>query len=213
MSYQWQKGTLTGNMADIPGATAATYTTPPTTLADHLSLFRCVVSNAAGSTTSASELLFVTAAPAAPTAIASPINAVAQTGAPFSYTILSSGGTPPVAYSAAPLPDGLVLDGNSGILSGIPSSAGTTNILLRAANRSGQTSATLVLVVTDTAPAISIDAWRSANFGASATNPAIAGDAADPDGDGYTNWEEFTFGSNPLDPTSVPSAHPESLLK
>jgi poly(3-hydroxybutyrate) depolymerase len=65
MSYQWQKGAVTGNMTDISGATAATYTTPPTTLADHSTLFRCVVSNASGNATSASEMLFVTAGKAA----------------------------------------------------------------------------------------------------------------------------------------------------
>ena len=64
MRYQWQQGTFTTNMVDIPGANAATYTTPATTLADHRTLFRCVVSNSAGSTTSASEMLFVTAPPA-----------------------------------------------------------------------------------------------------------------------------------------------------
>jgi poly(3-hydroxybutyrate) depolymerase len=61
MSYQWQKGPFEGNLKDIPGATEAAYTTPPATLADHLTLFRCVVSNAAGNATSASEMLFVTA--------------------------------------------------------------------------------------------------------------------------------------------------------
>jgi len=58
-SYQWQKGTGTTNMMDIPGATTATYTTPVTSLADHRTLFRCVVSNLSGSTTSACEMLFV----------------------------------------------------------------------------------------------------------------------------------------------------------
>ena len=60
MSYQWQKGTVTGNMTDIADAIEATYTTPPTTLADHLTLFRCIVSNSNGNATSANELLFVT---------------------------------------------------------------------------------------------------------------------------------------------------------
>jgi len=32
LTYQWQKGTITGNMADIPGATESSYTTPLTTL-------------------------------------------------------------------------------------------------------------------------------------------------------------------------------------
>jgi poly(3-hydroxybutyrate) depolymerase len=205
MTYQWQKGGFTTNMADIFGATSATYTTPATTLADHLTLFRCIVSNAAGSTTSASELLFVTAAPTAPATIASPLAAAAQTGVPFTYAIQSSA-TNPVTYSAAPLPDGLMLDANSGIISGTPSSSGTTNIAIGAANAAGRTSATLVLTVTDTAPVISLDAWRLATFGASATDPSIAGDMADPDGDGYANVDEYTFGSNPLDGSSVPTA-------
>jgi len=60
MTYPWQKGTPTGNMTDIAGATEATYTTPPTTLADQRSLFRCVVSNPSGNVTSANEVLIVT---------------------------------------------------------------------------------------------------------------------------------------------------------
>ena len=64
MSYQWQRGTVTGNMVDVPGATNVTYTTAPGRLRDHHSLFRCVVSNGAGNAASASEMLFVTTAPA-----------------------------------------------------------------------------------------------------------------------------------------------------
>jgi poly(3-hydroxybutyrate) depolymerase len=62
LSYQWQKGGFLTNMVDIPGATAATYTTP----ADHRTLFRCIVTNPAGSATSANELLLVTSAVARP---------------------------------------------------------------------------------------------------------------------------------------------------
>jgi poly(3-hydroxybutyrate) depolymerase len=68
MSYQWQQGTLTTNFVDIPGATAARYTTPAATLQDHRTLFRCVVANAAGSATSAGEMLLVTSADNAPQA-------------------------------------------------------------------------------------------------------------------------------------------------
>ena len=44
--------------------------------------------------------------------------------------------------------------------------------------------------------------WRSAHFGANAGNPAIAGDAADPDGDKIINILEYAFGSDP----SLPDA-------
>ncbi len=61
MRYQWQRGAGIGNMVDIPGATRSTYEIASPTLADSKSLIRCVVSNAAGNATSASEILFVTA--------------------------------------------------------------------------------------------------------------------------------------------------------
>jgi hypothetical protein len=54
LSYRWQK-----NGVDIPGATASSYTTPATTLADNGSTYRVIVSNAAGSATSRSAVLTV----------------------------------------------------------------------------------------------------------------------------------------------------------
>jgi hypothetical protein len=54
LTYQWQK-----NAADIPNATAASYTTPVTTTADSGELFRVVVSNTAGNITSNSAVLTV----------------------------------------------------------------------------------------------------------------------------------------------------------
>ena len=54
LSYQWKK-----NGVNITGATQASYTTPPTTLADNGSLFAVVVSNVAGSVTSNNAILTV----------------------------------------------------------------------------------------------------------------------------------------------------------
>lgn len=56
LSYQWQKGAT-----PITGATAASYTTPATTLSDDTATFQVVVSNSAGSVTSNSATLTVAA--------------------------------------------------------------------------------------------------------------------------------------------------------
>ena len=59
LSYQWRKGGV-----DIPGATSASYTTPPTVLADDGALFDCVVDNPANDpVTSRQALLTVTDTP------------------------------------------------------------------------------------------------------------------------------------------------------
>jgi len=59
LSYQWQK-----NGANIAGATAASYTTPATTISDSGSTFRVVVTNTAGTVTSSAATLTVNPAPA-----------------------------------------------------------------------------------------------------------------------------------------------------
>jgi hypothetical protein len=40
--------------------------------------------------------------------------------------------------------------------------------------------------------------WRWAHFGTNANNPAIAGDTADPDGDGLNNLLEYALNTDPL---------------
>jgi hypothetical protein len=58
MSYQWQK-----NSVNIAGATSASYTTPLTTTSDNGSTFDVVVTNSAGTVTSAAATLTVNAIP------------------------------------------------------------------------------------------------------------------------------------------------------
>ncbi len=199
MSYQWQKGTFSGNMANIAGATNATYTTPFTTLADHLTLFRCVVANSVGSVTSASEMLFVTTTVKSPTDITSSLVAYGQVGVPFNYTILSSGGTTPLTFNASLLPAGWSVNRITGVISGTPAAPGTNQIAISATNSAGSSPArTLVLTVTTTSPVIPIDKWRADRFGASAYNPDVAADQADPDGDGMKNLLEYAVGTDPL---------------
>src|SRR5690606_25306501 len=52
-----------------------------------------------------------------------------------------------------------------------------------------------------------IEAWRAVFFGESSDDPAIAGDQADPDGDGLVNLVEYALGLDPC------SANPGSVLQ
>ena len=92
LSYRWQKGTT-----DITGATAATYTTPVTTMADNGATFRCVVTNAGGSATSDAATLTVNAAVVAPSISAQPSNATVTEGQTATFTVTASG-TAPLSY-------------------------------------------------------------------------------------------------------------------
>jgi len=57
---------------------------------------------------------------------------------------------------------------------------------------------TAVLIITNSAPAPSAYAiWKTTHFGDNANNPLIAGDNADPDGDGVPNILEYAFGTDP----------------
>ena len=53
-------------------------------------------------------------------------------------------------------------------------------------------------------PGHTYEAWAAANFSAAELlDPAISGRDADPDGDGFTNWQEFLAGTDPLNADSV----------
>ena len=92
LTYQWQKAGM-----NISSANAATYTTPATTPADSGSSFDVVITNPAGSTTSNSVTLTVTATPAAPTITTQPANQTVTAGQTATFTVVASG-TAPLSY-------------------------------------------------------------------------------------------------------------------
>jgi Abnormal spindle-like microcephaly-assoc'd, ASPM-SPD-2-Hydin/Protein of unknown function (DUF1573)/Immunoglobulin I-set domain len=92
LSYQWQK-----NGANIAGATAASYATPVTTTADSGSTFALVVSNTAGTVTSAAATLTVNPAPVAPTISTQPANQTVTAGQTATFTVVAAG-TAPLSY-------------------------------------------------------------------------------------------------------------------
>ena len=53
-----------------------------------------------------------------------------------------------------------------------------------------------------------VDAWRFDKFGAQANDALVAGDAADPDGDGQTNLAEYLAGTEPRNGASTFAATP-----
>jgi hypothetical protein len=61
----------------------------------------------------------------------------------------------------------------------------------------GSPSSAVLTITNVTPPPPAYTVWKQAHFGANANNPAIAGDNADPDGDGIPNILEYAFGSDP----------------
>jgi hypothetical protein len=91
MHYQWQKDTV-----NINGANDSAYTTPATVTADSGTSFRCVVSNAAGSVTSASVHLTVIT-PYPPVVTLQPRDTTVLDGHAVSFNV-SATGTAPLTY-------------------------------------------------------------------------------------------------------------------
>jgi len=92
LSYQWQKSGV-----NIAGATAASYTTPATTTSDNGASFAVVVSNTAGTVTSAAATLTVNAAAVAPTITTQPVSQTVTAGQTASFTVVATG-TAPLSY-------------------------------------------------------------------------------------------------------------------
>lgn len=94
-----------------------------------------------------------------------------------------------------------------GTLGGTPgaSDEGTNSFTVRATDPHGLwIETTLQIEVTDTPPPL--EAWRGAQFNGSSGNQSIAGNAADPDGDGLANLIEYALGTNPQAFTAAPVA-------
>jgi len=92
LTYQWQR-----NGVAIAGATASSYTTPATTLADNGVRIRVVVANGGGSATSAEATLGVSSVIVAPAIVTAPQNQTVSAGQTATFTA-SASGTGPLAY-------------------------------------------------------------------------------------------------------------------
>jgi immunoglobulin I-set domain protein len=90
LSYQWQK-----NGSAISGATSQSFTTPALTGADSGEKFSVVVSNSAGTVTSAAATLIVNAVtPSGPTITTQPVAQSAMAGSSATFKVVASGASP-----------------------------------------------------------------------------------------------------------------------
>jgi hypothetical protein len=89
LTYQWKQETTS-----IPGATAASYTTPATSATDNGSQFQVTVGNPGGSITSNAATLSVTASPLI---TVEPANQSVTVGATATFTVTAAG-TAPLSY-------------------------------------------------------------------------------------------------------------------
>ena len=137
LTYSWTFGDGSSGFGASTShvyASAGTYTAAVT------------VSDGNGGSASASVSVTVTVYAPSPPVIGSPLAASDTVGSAFSYTISASNN--PTRFNAENLPAGLSIDAASGIISGTPTAAGTSNVILSATNAGGTGTATLVLTVT-----------------------------------------------------------------
>jgi hypothetical protein len=79
--------------------------------------------------------------------ITSALTVQAIVGTPFRYQIAATNG--PTGFGTTTLPAGLVFNAASGVIAGIPSATGTTNVIISASNTAGNGSASLSLVISN----------------------------------------------------------------
>jgi hypothetical protein len=103
----------------------------------------------------------------APSAVTTPLNAVAFLGQPFTYSIQAA--NTPLSYQVTNLPFGLSFDSTNNAITGIPNLAGTFAISINVSNIVGVGTSVLNLQVIDTGSAISREVWNGIT-GTSVTN-------------------------------------------
>ncbi|HEY0945719.1 MAG TPA: immunoglobulin domain-containing protein, partial [Opitutaceae bacterium] len=150
LAYRWMKGT--GPLSDGPRISGATTTS--LTIADlgpgDAGSYTVVVSNPFETVTSTAAILTITSLPDEPP-VAPVITSIARTpftvGVSSSFTITATG-RKPVTFSVSGSPEWLVLDRETGLLSGTaPSGAAGTSLELTVSASDGAASATQVLTV------------------------------------------------------------------
>ncbi|MFP2906244.1 di-heme oxidoredictase family protein [Pyxidicoccus sp. 3LFB2] len=115
---------------------------------------RATISATNSSGTDSKALVFTIAEAGAPPSITSPLTQGGTVGTSLSYFITASNA--PSSYAATGLPAGLSVNPASGEISGTPTAAGTSSVVISATNASSTDSKTLVFTIAEAAAPPSI---------------------------------------------------------
>jgi subtilisin family serine protease len=155
-SYQWQRcNSSGGGCAAISGATASGY---GVATADVGFTLRCAVTarNSAGSASASSAPTALVTGPVTIGTTALPNGVV---GSAYTATLSASGGSTPYSWSisSGSLPAGVSLSATTGVISGTPTTTGTSTFTAKVTDASAQTaSSSLSIAVATAAPPITL---------------------------------------------------------
>jgi len=175
------------------GINASTGVISGTPTASGTSTVTLTATNAGGS---ANATLTLTIATATEPLISSPTTSGGQVGTAFSYQIAASNS--PTSFSAAGLPPGLSINTATGLITGTPTTAGTSTIVMGATNASGTGKVDLTLTVIPNFPVTTgMALWLRADAGVVTNSGGYVSQWTDQSGSG-NNAVQSTGANQPL---------------
>ena len=205
--YQWYRGEAGVTTTPVEGATSASFTTPALTAT---SRFWVRATNPAGTADSSTVIVTVRTAPAI---TRQPARVTIASGKKAKLKVLATGTTPTFQWFRGETGNtqSPVKGAKSATLT-IPALKATTRFWVRIRNPAGSINSKAVVVTVRATPArasqllVPTDgtfaSWQKIHFTqAQLADALISGPAADPDGDGISNTQEYLQGLPPLPPT------------
>jgi uncharacterized repeat protein (TIGR03803 family) len=150
---------------------------------------------ATNNVSSSAAILTITIAPLQTPVITGNLSVLTAPGSPFSYQVSATGVVS--SYAASNLPSGLTINSLTGLISGTPTVSGTFDATIAAENLTGESLATLDLLVANTSATVSLGNLAATYNG----SPISATATTSPPGLNVT----FTYNSSATPPTAAGS--------